>query len=210
MIDSIEWLRAFIVHYPTLQYIIIFLGAAFGGEVVIIFLSFLAAQNFFPFYSFLFISFIAVVFSDIFWFLLGRTKMVIKVMDHRYANNTILIITQAVHKVSRGNNVVALVFVKFLVGIRVMLLFSFSKTNMTISDFVRYNFWAIFIWLAVIIPIGFLSGLGFTYISDILENIYVGIGFLALVLFIIMMIQAWFKRVIARQGREILEKNNML
>lgn len=210
MINSMEWLQVFIAHYPTLQYIIIFLGVAFGGEIVIIPLSFLVAQSFFPFFPFLLISFIAVVFSDTFWFLLGKSNITTKMMDHRYANNTILVITQAIHKVSRGNNVLALIFVKFLVGIRIVLIFSFSKNNMATRDFVRYNFIAIFIWLAVIIPIGFLSGLGFTYISNILENIYVGIGFVFLVLFIVIMMQLWFKRIITRKGWKITEEDNML
>lgn len=210
MIDSMEWLQAFIVHYPTLQYIVIFLGAAFGGEMIIIPLSFLAAQKIFPLSSFLFISFFAVVFSDTFWFLLGRTRIALKIINNRYAVSTISVVMQAIYKLSKGNNFIALIFIKFLFGTRVIFLFYFSKTSMTVREFISYNFSAIFIWLAVIIPIGFFSGLGFTYVSDILGNIYAGLGFVFLVLFIAVMIQAWFKRVIERKGQEILDKNSML
>ena len=210
MVDSIEWLRTFIVNYPTLQYIVIFLGAGFGGEIAIIILAFLSAQGIFPFFPFFLVSFSALIFSDTLWFMLGRTRPVLKIMNHRYATNTIWVIAQAIKRMSRGSNLFALIFVKFIIGTRVVLLFYFSRAGMTLKYFLSHNFVAIFIWLAIIIPIGFLSGLGFTYISNILKSIYAGIGFLLLVILLIIILQIYLKKIFTKEEQEIIEENSML
>ena len=210
MIDSVEWLRVFITNYPILQYLVIFLGAAFGGEVAMIALSFLAAQKIFPFWPFFILSFVGVISSDTLWFFMGRTKIAEKIFSHRYANDTVFLITEAIRKISRGNHLLALIFTKFLIGTRVVLIFYISRTKMVFENFFYYDLVAILVWLAVLIPIGFLSGLGFTYISGILESIYAGIGFVLLVLIIVVIMQIWLKRVFTKEGEEILEKKNML
>ena len=187
-----------------------FLGAAFGGEVAMITLSFLAAQNFFPIFALFIVSFLGVFSSDSLYFFLGRTKVATKIMDHRYAFNTVSIITEAIAKVSRGNHLLAFIFTKFLIGTRVVLILYIAKTNITFRNFIRNDSIAIFVWLVVLIPIGFLSGLGFTYISGVLENVYAGIGFVVLILFIVVIMQLWLKNFFTKEGEEILEEQNML
>ena len=81
---------------------------------------------------------------------------------------------------------------------------------MTLKYFLSHNFVAIFIWLAIIIPIGFLSGLGFTYISNILKSIYAGIGFLLLVILLIIILQIYLKKIFTKEEQEIIEENSML
>src|SRR3989338_2372267 len=55
MLEAIEWLRMFIFTYPSLGYVIIFFGAAFGGEMAMIALAFLAAQGVFFFFPLFFV-----------------------------------------------------------------------------------------------------------------------------------------------------------
>ncbi|PIR68247.1 hypothetical protein COU49_02120 [Candidatus Nomurabacteria bacterium CG10_big_fil_rev_8_21_14_0_10_35_16] len=210
MVDSIDWLQTFIVNYPALQYIVIFLGAGFGGEAGVIILAFLSAQKIFPFFPFFLVSFLAMIVTDTFWFLLGRTKTVNKALDHRYATYTVFVIAQAVHKMSRGSNLFALILIKFIIGTRVVLIFYFSRAGMTLKYFLTHNFIAIFIWLVVVIPIGFFAGLGFTYISNILENIYAGIGFLLLIALLIIVAQIYLKKFITKEGQEAFEEGNVL
>ena len=176
----------------------------------IIILAFLSAQDIFPLFPFFLVSFSALIFSDTLWFMLGRTRPVLKMMNHRYATNTIWVIAQAIKRMSRGSNLLALIFIKFIIGTRVVLLFYFSRAGMTLKYFLSHNFVAIFIWLAVIIPIGFLSGLGFTYISNILKSIYAGIGFLLLVVLLVIMLQIYLKKIFTREEQEIIEENSML
>lgn len=210
MADYIEVIRTFIVHYPALQYIVIFLGSGFGGEFGVILLAFLSAQKIIPFFSFFLISFFAMIITDTMWFMLGRTSMASRLMENRYATNTIWVLTQAITRMSRGSKLISLILIKFIVGTRVVLIFYFSRTTMTLKYFLEHNFIAIFIWLLVVIPIGYLAGLGFTYFSHILENIYAGIGFVLLVVFLFLALQAYLKKFFTKEGQEIVEENNML
>ncbi|HBB53894.1 hypothetical protein A2740_00160 [Candidatus Nomurabacteria bacterium RIFCSPHIGHO2_01_FULL_43_16] len=209
MIELIEWSRMVFLDYPSFQFIIVFLGAAFGGELAILALSFLVAQNVFPLFPFFLISVLGVFSSDTLWFILGRTKTVDKISKHRYTVGTVSAITEAIRRLSRGNHFLAFIFAKFVVGTRVVIIMYVSRTGMTFKNFIRYNIGAIFIWLIVLIPIGFLSGLGFNYISHILEDIYAGIGFIFLILLVFVIIQIWINRILVQKEKEIIREQNL-
>lgn len=205
MTESIAWFSSFIFNYPLLQYLIVFLGAGFGGEVAIISLAFLSAQNIFPLVTFFIIGFLGTLSTDTLWFLLGKTKTAGKIIDHRYATYTISVIMEAIRKVSRGNHLLAFIFAKFLVGTRIVVILYVSKTNISFKDFILNDMVAIFVWLTTLTSIGYLSGLGFTYISQILKNIYAGIGFILFILLIIVMAQIWLKKFFKKEGEEIVK-----
>src|SRR3989344_1774521 len=154
--------------------------------------------------------FLGTLSSNVLWFVLGRTKTADKIFNHRYAIATILLITEAIRKISRGNHLFALIFAKFLIGTRVVLILYVSKTRIAFKNFIFDDMLAILVWLLVLVPIGFLSGLGFTFISGILQNIYAGIGFVILILFLFVTLQMWLKRYFTREGEEILEKKNVI
>ena len=122
-----------------------------------------------------------------------------KVISHRYANTTVSIINEAVGRVSRGNHLVALIIAKFLVGTRVLLIMYVSTTQISFGQFMRYDLLAILIWIIVVIPIGFLSGLGFTYLAKILNNIYAAVGFILFVIFIVIIVEVLLKKSFTRK-----------
>jgi len=197
MVESIEWLRAFIFHYPSLEYIVILLGAGFGGELALFILGFLAAQNVISVSSLIIFSFLGTFFSDTIWFLLGRTAIVKNVIAHRYAHTTISIINETMQRVSKSNHLIALIIAKFLIGTRVLLIMYIGAKNIQFQKFIRYNALAIFLWLVVIIPIGFLSGFGFAYLAEIWENLYVAIGFILLIVVLLIVFEIWLKNRLA-------------
>jgi membrane protein DedA with SNARE-associated domain len=205
MPELILWVREFVTHYPVLGYLVVFLGAGFGGEAAMIALAFLLAQHFFSLLPFFIVSFFAVLCTDTLWFFIGKTRIAGRIFDHKYVNNTVVLITEAIHKISRGNHLLAMIFAKFLIGTRVVVILYVSKTDITFKKFINANMIAIFIWLSVLIPIGYLSGLGFTYLSNVLNNIYVSIGFIILVFVLFSMAQLWLKKVFTKEGEEILE-----
>ncbi len=192
--EHFEWLREFIVNYPSLQFLAIFLGAAGGGEIALVTLSFLAAQKVISLPALVFFSALGTFCSDSIWFLLGRTSGVRKIIAHRYATPTMEVITQALKRISRGNNLVMLIFAKFLIGTRVVTLFFISTIYEKYSKFAEHNIVSIVVWLSVVIPVGYLSGLGFTYIASVLQNIYAALGFALLVILVIIMLQTWLQK----------------
>src|SRR3989344_3001895 len=168
MVEAIEWLRLLITNHGSLEYVIIFLGAAFGGEVAMVALGFLAAQGVLSLYLLFIVSFFGTLSSDILYFLIGRTKAAGRFFSHRYTNGTINMITEAVRKVSKGSH------------------------------------------FAALISIGFLSGIGFTYYSGILENIYAGIGYVLLMFILVVIVQLWIKRIFTKEGKDIMKEKDMI
>ncbi|MEK7219113.1 MAG: VTT domain-containing protein [Patescibacteria group bacterium] len=203
MIESIEWLRLFIAHYPYLEYLVIFLGAAFGGELVLLALGFLAAHNIVSVLPLIIFSFLGTFFSDTLWFFLGRTAIVKRMVMHRYANTTISVINKAIERVSKGSNLIALIIAKFLVGTRILLMMYVGTKIVKFKNFIYYDMIAISLWLVVVIPIGFISGLGFTYLASILENIYAAVGFILLIIFLAIMLEIWLKNRFTKMGDEV-------
>jgi membrane protein DedA with SNARE-associated domain len=209
MADFILWVREFVVLYPVLGYGLVFLGVGFGGEAAMIGLAFLLAQKFFSLVPFFIVSFLGVLFTDTLWFFLGKTRMAGRILDHKYTTDTVFLITEAIRKVSRGNHLLAMIFAKFLIGTRLVLILYVSRTNIPFKKFINANMVAILVWLLILIPIGYLSGLGFTYFSKVLNNIYVGIGFLASVFLLFIIGQMWLKKTFTKEGEEILEEKNL-
>jgi membrane protein DedA with SNARE-associated domain len=208
MLESIEWLRVFLIDYQTFKYLILFIGAAFGGEVGIITLSFLLAQGLFLWLPFLIVCFLGTLSSDILYFLIGRSYLANRFFSHRYTNDTVNMITEAVHRISKGSHFMALLLANFMIASRIILIMYVSKSNLRLSKFIFYESMALILWLMVLVPIGFFSGIGFTYISGILESIYAGIGFLLLILLLVIVLQLWLKKVFARRGKEIIRSRD--
>ncbi len=194
MIESIEWLRILILDYPSLQYFALFFGPLIGGEFVIIALAFLSAQSVISLLPFAILSFLAVFFGDAAWFFVGRTAVGQRIISHRHISPTATIIFEAVRRTSRGNDLIALVLAKLMPGTRILMIMYMSKSDLVFSKFALYNAVAILLWLLVVIPIGFISGAGFTYLAEVFKNLYVSVGFVFLVVIIILAIHLWIKR----------------
>ena len=166
-------------------------------------MSFLLAQGLFSFYPFFIVSFMGTFSSDILWFLMGRTKVVENFMNHHYTNSTVSTIIEAVHKISRGSSFVALFLANFMLASRIILIMYVSRKNLDFIKFLYYEAIAVFFWLIAVISIGYFSGIGYTHISNILENTYAGIGFILLVFLVFISVQIWLKK---RFTGEVLEE----
>lgn len=209
MIESMDWLRELILNYSAWKYVVIFLGAAFGGEPAVITLSFLvAAQKISPLATYLILSFLGVLLSDSLYFFLGKTKIAHKIIEHRYAANTISVIIEAINRLSKGKHTIAFILAKFVIGTRAVIIMYVSKTGISFGYFLRHNLLAIVVWLVLVNAIGYLSGLGFTYFSQILENIYAGLGFIALILIILIIAQRQLKKAFLKEEEKIMRENN--
>ncbi|OGI58409.1 hypothetical protein A2727_00130 [Candidatus Nomurabacteria bacterium RIFCSPHIGHO2_01_FULL_37_110] len=193
MTESIEWLRLLIIDHRSLEYIIVFFGALLGGELALFTLGFLAAQKILSIFPVFILSFLATYPSNILWFLLAQTDTVRKIVAHRYANTTISIISEAVNKISRGNHYIGLIFAKFLVGTPIILIMYVNKNRLSLKEFFIYETPAVLLSLLVIIPIGYLSGLGFSYLADIFNNLYAAIGFIIFIAIVVAVAQSWLK-----------------
>lgn len=200
MTESIEWLRILILNYPSFQYSIIFFATALGGELALFALAFFAAQGVFSLFPLIVFSFLGAFSPNILWFFLGRTATVGRIISHRYTNTTTSIIVQAITRVSRGNHLVAIIITKFIIGTPLILAMYVNKTAITFKKFLYYESVAIFLSLLIVIPIGFISGLGFTYFAQNLNNLYVAFGFVLLIVIMIIIFQVWLEKMFIKKN----------
>ncbi len=199
MIESIEWLRLFILNHQTFQYVIIFLGAALGGEFALFTFGFLAAQGALGVVPVIVVSFLGAFLPNILWFFIGKTKTMSNIYLHRYANTTTSSITEAVTAMSNGSHLVALILIKFIVGTPLILTMYVNKTNISFRRFMYYESYAIILSLLVILPFGFISGYGFTYLTSVFDSLYTAIGFLLLIVLVIFIIKSSIKKKLSRK-----------
>lgn len=198
MVEATLWLRELIVNYPAFQYLFIFFGAALGGDFLLIALGFLSAQGILSPVALVSFSFLGTFCSDVFLFLIARTTFFHNIISHRYAHKTVSLIVDSLRRISSGNHLWALIIAKFLVGTRVIIVLYSDKTDLSFKKFAPYDAIAALTWLAALIPIGFLLGLGFTYLSEVFKNIYAGIGLVLLFLLIAFMLEAWLRKFFTR------------
>lgn len=199
----IEWIRIIFTEYESIRYVIVFLAAAFGGELAMISMSFLVAQGLFAVVPFLSISFIGTLSSDVLWFMLGKTSVINKLFSHKYTSKTINTINEAVYKVSKGSDFIALLLANFMLASRIILIMYVSKRELNFFKFLYLEAVALVFWTLAVFSIGYVSGLGSIYLADILENIYAGIGFGLLILVIIVFIQLWIRKKFTEEIKEI-------
>jgi len=204
--EYLEWIKTFIFNYPHLEYVVVFFGAAFGGEVVMIALGFMFAQGVFSLLPLFIVSFVGTLSSDILYFFMARTKIMSKFLAHKYANSTVSMITDTVHKVSMGSPFVALFLANFILASRIIIIMYVSKTNLTFRRFVAYESVSLVVWLIALLGIGYISGIGYTYLSHLLESIYAGIGFLLLIIILLVIMQLWLKKKFTKEGEGILKR----
>ena len=181
MIDLTSWIRDLILFYPSLSYLVIFLGVAFGGEVMLLGFAFFSAAGILPLWALVLFSFFGATFMDTFWFIFVRSGFFQKINFARF-RNIIFTIRDVIKKLHGENYFWILVLAKFMYGTRTPTIIYMSKTDISFKKFISYNSVAIISWLAVVVPIGFLSGLGYVYLSNTLQNLYASLGFLLLML----------------------------
>ncbi len=198
----IEWIRLIFTEHESIRYFIVFLAAAFGGELAMISMSFLVAQGLFSIVPFLSVSYVGTLSSDILWFSLGKTKMVGKLFTHRYTNKTISTINEAVYKISKGSDFIALLLANFMIASRIILIMYVSKRDLKFWKFLYYEAIALVFWILSVFSIGYFSGIGYELLSDTLDNVYAGIGFILLVIFVFVFIQLWFKKKFTEEIKE--------
>jgi membrane protein DedA with SNARE-associated domain len=197
--EYIQLIREFIVEYPAIEFFIIFFVAGGLGEIGLFIVSFLAAERIFSLAPLIIFAYLGVLSFDLLWFYIGQTKLTKNIISHRYAHKPVSLIVAAIDKISKGNRLTAIVFAKFLVGTRVVLIMYVSKNKIEVLKFIQYNTIATFLWMLIVAPIGFVAGLGFTYLSRVFDNIYAAIGFILLVLVIFIAFQLYFEKRVSKE-----------
>lgn len=151
-------------HRPDL---IFFLGAAIGGQELILPLAFLVGQGLWSLPHLFVIAFIATILVDLMWFTLarlGRKWPWLQKITHKDGN-----IKKFVQKLSKHEAGLLLV-TKFLYGTRVVSVLYLSLDGLKMLRFLLLNMLVTLPWLSIIIAVGWLAGRGSTFFGNILKH----------------------------------------
>ncbi len=194
MVELMELLYTLILDYPSLEYIFIFLGATLGGELALFVLGFLLAQDILSIFPVIILGFLGAFVPNLIWYFLGGTSLAERIISHRHSHATFLAIIEAVRRMSRGKHLTALIVIKFLVGTPVLLTLYINKTALSFKQFSYYQSITLFLSMLVIISTGYVSGRGFSYVTEISQNLYTAVGFILFIVFVIIVFQIWLEK----------------
>jgi len=164
----IQELLLFFAAYP---FTISTLGAFVGGEETILVIAFLAGQGVFGFWTIFVGSILGTVLSDLMWFYIGRSKFANKLLRWKHFKTGYKKAKNILDKLVQKNTFITLVVGKFIYGTRIATITYLSRERLSITRFSLYNSIVILIWLAVVVPVGWLAGKGFSNVLNVYKNV---------------------------------------
>jgi membrane protein DedA with SNARE-associated domain len=172
-----------IIHYlQVYQLPAIFAGSFFFGETVVISSAFLAGQNLWSVWNVFWICFLGTIISDTLWFVLGKNFNA-KIESHEKHGSRYRKVIAKVNKYVGGRIFLALLFIKFLYGTRILTIFYISARKVSFWKFTLFNSLGTIIWLVVIIGAGYLAGKGTAnYLGSLSQVKYVALALVAFIL----------------------------
>lgn len=141
------------------QFVAIFIGTGIISEAVIIPSAVLAKQGVFHWYTVYIVAWLATTTSDIIWF--KGAKLILRV-THRLGNyqHKIHRLMHTVEKMTGKRTYVFLLVYKFFYGFRSLTIIALSMRHYSFWTYIIFSGLGTAVWLAVIMGVGWLVGLG--------------------------------------------------
>lgn len=166
--------------YPLLA---IFVGAFFFGETVIISAAVLAGQHSIALFDVFWISLVATIISDAMWFLFGNIifKYINKHAEKKKQYNNFI---KKLELLTGHRPFLSLLFIKFLYGTRILTIIYLSIRKIGFWKFILFDTIGTFLWLIVMILIGWLAGVGVINLIPAFNSI----GYILMVIFFVLIL----------------------
>lgn len=177
----------FLINYEAAA---IFLGSFFFGETVVISSAFLSARGFWSMQSVFWLSFAGTMCSDILWFIFGRPILTYFHKWEQYREKSAKLVS-FLDGFAGSRPFFSLLFIKFLYGTRILTIMYLSIRQIGLWRFILFNAVGTVIWLAVVLPIGWLAGNGIVNIIPFLNKFEYAALFLLVVLVLIRLLTKW-------------------
>ncbi len=179
MLISETALTALAIKLASFSFFMSFIAPIISGENGVIILAFLSAQGYFaPWIVFLFGS-LGMLAIDSIWFLLMKTKFLEK-RKEKYRNyETYRKIEARIESLSHKSDIMIIMISKILIGTRILIIIYLSLRNISYFKFMKYNILPTFIWGAGLTLIGWLAGRGYYNLSQVSNNLFLGLTFIA-------------------------------
>ena len=174
---------------------VIFFGAFFFGEAVIVTAAFLAAQGTLSISTVFILSLLGTLIADTLWFFSGRYVLSLTHRFDKYEEKYRGFLNHLVELYERSP-FLSLLFIKFLYGTRVLTILFLSMRKMPIRTFFFYNTIGTLIWLSVITVVGFVAGrtIGIERITSSFRKVELTLLFLVILLVAVRFGTTWITR----------------
>lgn len=183
-----------IIHFLTAyQYPAIFIGSFFFGESVIITAAFLAGQGIWSVQAVFWLALIGTIVSDSIWFLFGQSI----IRSLKYWQRMLSKYEQYLQKIERltGNKpFLALLFIKFLYGTRILTILYMSVRKMSYGRFLLFNTIGTIFWLVTMVAIGWLAGKGITNFIPVVARVEYLLLAVALLIIMYKAVSTWMEK----------------
>lgn len=187
-------MERFIVSFITSSVpLVCLVGAFFGGDGIIIFLSTLSGQGLINFWTIILFCSLGTISSDLMWFFIGRTRLAEKVISNKRFNRGYSKIERLLDKYGRSDFLLLLI-VKFIYGIRIITIVYFSRERRNFYRFLNYNSIAVVVITVFITSLGWMAGKGIRSYVNIYENFRTVIKSIVIVLVIFFILKTFIKK----------------
>jgi len=164
-------------------------GAYFGGDAMLLFLSSLSGQGLIHFWTIILFFSLGTISSDVMWFFIGRTRLAEKLISHKQLNKGYSRIERILTKYGR-NDFLLLFIVKFIYGIRIIAIVYFSRERKRFDRFLCFNSIAVVAITVFVSFLGWMAGKGIRSYVDIYENFRSAIKIIVIVLVIFFILKS--------------------
>jgi len=188
VVGIFEIISGYLSQYPILASLLI---GIFTGEEVILILAFLSSQGVLPLWIvFVFVP-IGTFITDIFFFFIGKTKLINKIKDWKHFSKGYSKTDKFVGKLTKEKHILALFYTKFIYGTRIVTLIFLGLRGTKYSQFFKYNIIITILWAMIVIPLGYLAGKGYIIILNIFRSVELGLLFLLIFIILFFLIKKW-------------------
>lgn len=156
-----------------------FFTALIGGEPAVLFLSFLSAQGFSSVWIVLFFAYTTALLAEIFWFLLGRSKLGDVIENKFFSGKTQQEFITHIRKVEEGRSIRMLILARFISGFTILAILYFGRKKISLKRFIGYCMVVNLVWSPIVTLVGWSAGHGFKLLYETLLNIQLALTILA-------------------------------
>ena len=117
-------------------------------------------------------------------------------------------IVRFIQTIGRNGYLIPLMISKFIYGTRVALAWYAAHHEPRFWRYFARNALAVIVWLAVMLPIGWLAGRGFSELAHVVRGIEKVIGVLVLFVILMYLINYVLKRFFLRRAKKFVDKLN--
>ncbi|MFH1365166.1 MAG: hypothetical protein ABIH28_01110 [archaeon] len=182
--------------------LILITSLIFGEEIILI-LSFLSANGYFPLWMVFVFCFAGRIASDFFFFLMGKLKF--KKFLSRYQKNIIYESVEKIFsKLNRKSIFITLLYTKLLIGIRAAMMFYIGHKRLSIKEILISDIAAVFVWMAILVPIGWFAGKSFKRILSAFDNLQLALLFLFGLVLMLVLINNYLQRRVRSRNAQLL------